>query len=125
MKKRYVVYGFLAGLLLASAICVRIMKDTILYVDCAKVTEQRDESVIIMFYHSNTDRYYMVRVPTGNLQNDFAEVTATIWDPGRHQVSTDALFGESALDLAKDMAFSKPAWGLREDQLVRREVGRE
>lgn len=120
MKKRHLIYAFLAGLLLPSAICFRIMKETVLYVENSKVVEQGATHAVIMYYHNNTDRYYMVRVPAVDLRNDFVEVTATLWYPKGH-INSDALFGEPCLDLAKDMFASNPTWGLRDDELQRQD----
>lgn len=122
MKKRYIVYAFLAGVLLTSAVCVRIMKAVTLYVDCAKVVEQCDKYVTINFYHSNTDRHYLVRVPIADIPVNgdgaisVSAVTTKLWSAD-DRYTTDALFGESALDLATDLYISKPEWSIPEDQL--------
>jgi hypothetical protein len=116
MKKRHLIYAFMAGLLLSGAICVRIMSVVTLSVDCAKVVKQGDQHATIMFYHDNSERYYVVRVPAVDLKNDFADVTATLWYPNG-QLSPDALFGESPLELAKDLFVAD--WSRPDGQLQR------
>ena len=123
IKKRYLVYAFMAGLLLSGAVCIRVLKAVVVYVDCAKVAEQRDHFVTIAFYHSNTDRYYYVRVPVIDLPNPHgngsiqgSEVTAKLWSAD-DSFTTNSLFGESALELTKDVYSNKPEWFVPDDQL--------
>ena len=124
MKKRHLIYAFLAGVLLTGAVCIRIMSKVELYIENAKVVQMRDEYVTINFYHSNTDRHYYVRVPIVEMAPGrnigggiyVATVTTKLWSTDDAH-TTDTMFRESALEAADELIFQKPEWSIPDKEL--------